>query len=189
MGVFIDLKKAFDTINHNLLLKKLAHYGVRGVANYWLASYLSNRKQYVSIDECNSELLNVLCGVPQGSILGPKLFILYVNDICNISKILKFVLFDDDTNIFCSGHDAMQLSRAISNELDKLSVLFAVNKLILNVSKTNFMVFGNSKHRNTTLQVSIKNSNIKTVYVTKFLGILIDDRLNWKEHISLICSN
>ena len=82
----------------------------------------------------------------------------------------------------------MQLSRDISNELDKLSVWFAVNKLILNVSKTNFMVFGNSKHRNTTLQVSIKNSNIKRVYVTKFLGIFIDDRLNWKEHISLICS-
>ena len=87
MGVFIDLKKAFDTINHNLLLKKLAHYGIRGVANNWLASYLSNRKQYVSIDECNSDLLNVLCGVPQGSILGQKLFILYVNDICNISKM------------------------------------------------------------------------------------------------------
>ena len=128
------------------------------------------------------------CVVYLGSLLGPKLFILYVNDICNISKILNFVLFADDTNIFCSGHDAMQLSRYISNELDMLSVWFAVNKLILNVSKTNFMVFGNSKHRNTTLQVSIKNSNIKRVYVTKFLGILIDDRLNWKEHISLICS-
>ena len=147
-----------------MLLKKLAHYGVRGGANKWLASYLSDRKQYVSIDECNSDLLNVLCGVPQGSILGPKLFILYVNDICNISKILKFVIFADDTNIFCSGHDAMQLSRYLSNELDKLSVWFAVNKLILNVSKTNFMVFGNSKQRNTILQVNIKNRKIKRVY-------------------------
>ena len=165
-----------------MLLKKLARYGVRGVANKWLASYLLNRRQYVSIDECNSDLLNVLCGVPQGSILGPKLFILYVNDICNISKILKFVIFADDTNIFCSGLDAMQLSRDLSNELDKLSVWFAVNKLIMNVSKTNFMVFGNSKQGNTTLQVSIKNSKIKRVYVTKVLGILIDDGLNWKEH-------
>ena len=126
--------------------------------------------------------------MPQGSILGPKLFILYVNDICNISKMLKFVLFADDTNIFCSGHDAMQLSRYISNELDTLSVWFAVNKLILNISKTNVMVFGNSKHSTTMLQVSIKKRNIKRVYVTKFLGILIDDILNWKEHISLICS-
>ena len=141
---------------------------------------MSIRKQYVSIDECNSDLLNVLCGVPLGYILGPKLFISYVNDICNISKILKFVLFADDTNIFCSGHAAMQLSRYLSNELDKLSVWFAVNKLTLNVSKTNFMVFGNSKQRNTILQVSIKNCNIKRVYVTNFLGILIDDRLNWK---------
>ena len=94
--------------------------------------------------------------VPQGSLLGPKLFILYVNDICNIIKILKFVLFADDTNIFCSGHDAMQLSRDLSNELDKLSVWLAVIKLILNVSNTNLMVFGNAEQRNTTLQVSIK---------------------------------
>ena len=89
---------------------------------------------------------------------GQRIFILYVNDICNISKILKFVLFADDTNIFCSGHDAMQLSRDLSNGLDKLSVWFAANKLILNVSKTNFMVFGNSKQRNTILQVSINQS-------------------------------
>ena len=102
-----------------------------------------------------------------------------IKTIVKVKVILNFVLFADDTNIFCSGHDAMQLSRDISNELDKLSVWFAVNKLILIVSKTNFMVFGNSKHRNTTIQVSIKNSNIKRVYVTKFLGILIDDRLNW----------
>ena len=110
----------------------MAHYGVRGVANKWLASYLSNRKQCVSIDKCNSELLNVLCGVLQGSILGPKLYILYVNDIilCNISRILKFVIFSDNTNMFCSGHDVLQLSRYLSNGLEKLSVWFAVKAKI-----------------------------------------------------------
>ena len=82
----------------------------------------------------------------------------------------------------------MQLSRHLTNELDRLSVFFALNKLILNVSKTNFMVFGNSKQRNTILQVSIKNSKLNRVYMTKYLGILIDDILNWNEHISLICS-
>ena len=91
---------------------------------------MSNRKQYVSIDECNSDFFNVLCGVPQGSILGPKLFILYVNDICNISKILKFVLFADDTNIFCSAHDAIQFNSIIysHNTVQLYSMRVSVTK-------------------------------------------------------------
>ena len=91
----LTLKKFLTQLTHN--------HGVRGVANKWLASYLLNRQQYVTIDDYDSDLLHVLCGVPQGSVLGPKLFAFYVNDICNISKVLKFVLFADDTNIFCSG--------------------------------------------------------------------------------------
>ena len=87
IGVFIDLKKAFDTIDHTLLLEKLRHYGVRGVANDWLSSYLENRLQYVSFGDTDSTLRNVICGVPQGSILGPKLFTLYINDICNVSPV------------------------------------------------------------------------------------------------------
>ena len=99
MGVFIDLKKAFDTIDHSLLLNKLEYYGIRGVALNWLQSYLSNRKQFVTVNGIESKNLNVKCRVPQGSILGPILFILYINDICNCSKIMNFILFADDTNV------------------------------------------------------------------------------------------
>ena len=100
VGVFIDLKKAFDTIDHNLLLRKLHFYGVRGIVFTWLESYLQDRQQYVYYNSISSSSLPISCGVPQGSILGPLLFILYINDISNVSRMLKFILFADDTNIF-----------------------------------------------------------------------------------------
>ena len=140
-----------------MLLEKLRHYGVRGVANDWLSSYLENRLQYVSFGDTDSTLRNVICGVPKGSILGPKLFIPYINDICNVSPVLKFILFADDTNIFCSGSDIVQLSIIVSNELDKLSEWFAVNKLALNLSKNNFMLFTNCR-REQNVNISINNS-------------------------------
>ena len=185
--MFIDLKKAFDTIDHSLLLKKLDHYGVRGISNDWLKSYLSDRKQYVSFNSLKSDLMSISCGVPQGSILGPKLFILYINDICNVSKLLQFVLFADDTNIFCSDVNILDLCKNVSLELDKLNIWFAVNKLSLNVSKTNFILFGNRKY-NGKVEIKINGINIERVYVTKFLGVLIDHQLNWKVHINHICN-
>ena len=100
IGIFIDLSKAFDTINHKLVIKKLHHYGVTGIALDWFISYLSNRSQFVKIQDSSSDLLNITCGVPQGSILGPLLFILYMNDIINASTLATFILFADDTNIF-----------------------------------------------------------------------------------------
>ena len=105
IGVFIDLKKAFDTVDHEILIKKLNFYGVREVGNDWIKSYLTNRKKFFEINGCASELLNVTLGVPQGSILGPKLVVLYSNDICNVSKLAKFILFADETNIFCAGNN------------------------------------------------------------------------------------
>ena len=106
-------------------------YGIRGKALSWVKSYLDNRKQYVHFDGVNSSLLKILCGVPQGSILGPKLFILYINDICNVSKILKFILFADDTNCFYTGSDFNNICNVITLELEYLNVWFALNKLFI----------------------------------------------------------
>ena len=141
----------------------------------------------MNINDHESDMANVVCGVPQGSILGPKLFILYINDICNTSSLLKFILFADDTTIFWSGRDLTELSKHMSKELVKLSIWFAINKLSLNVSKTNFMVFNN--HTNTSnVTVCINDTNIEMVYVNTFLGVLIDHKLKWKEHIKMITS-
>ena len=100
IGVFIDLKKAFHTVDHKILLSKLQCYGIRGLAQDWIKSYLANRNQYVCYNNSNSELKNIKCGVPQGSILGPGLFILYINDMCEVSKLLNIILFADVTSIF-----------------------------------------------------------------------------------------
>ena len=91
IGIFIDLKKAFDTINHDILVQKLSYYGLRGVASKWISSYLENRSQFVSYNNVNSDIQNINCGIPQGSILGLSLFILYINDLCNVTNLLTFI--------------------------------------------------------------------------------------------------
>ena len=104
-GVFIDLEKAFDTVNHEILVKKLEFYGIRGISNQWFSSYLTNRQQRVKLDGCKSSYLNITCGVPQGSILGPLLFLIYINDMKNSVKNSILHHFADDTNLLCSATD------------------------------------------------------------------------------------
>ena len=181
-GIFIDLKKAFDTVNHEILIRKAEHYGLRGKVNDWLKSYLSNRRQYVVIGEEKSRELPVTCGVPQGSVLGPKLFLLYINDITNVTNLMKFILFADDTTILCSDKNSDQLIKTINEELDRLYNWFSANKLSLNVSKTNYLLF--YKDNTSNNPIKINNEIIEKASVSKFLGVYLDDQLNWKYHIN-----
>uniref|UniRef100_A0A669CB82 Reverse transcriptase domain-containing protein n=1 Tax=Oreochromis niloticus TaxID=8128 RepID=A0A669CB82_ORENI len=185
LSVFLDLKKAFDTVNHEILLKKLERYGFRGVVLEWLKSYVGNRQQYVQINEYKSNLMDIACGVPQGSVLGPKMFIMYLNDICRVSQILKFVIFADDTNIMCSGVELPQVLEMITQELTILKKWFDINKLSLNLDKTKFMFFGNQK-KNIKIEICVDNVYLETVNEIKFLGVIIDHKLCWKPHITYV---
>jgi hypothetical protein len=113
-GIFLDLSKAFDTVNHSILLQKLEYYGFRGVAHNWLKLYLDNRKQFVTVGSISSGLLNISCGVPQGSVLGPLLFLLYINAIQNSTRILDFHLFADDSNLFYANKSLLTLETIVN---------------------------------------------------------------------------
>ena len=186
--VFLDLAKAFDTVNKDILLYKLNHYGIRGRALEWLNSYLSNRKQCVNVNGINSENLSIDIGVPQGSILGPLLFLLYINDFPECSKLLQFVMFADDTCLFVSHKNLENLQNLLESELTHVYDWLVANKLSLNVKKTNFMAFQNMNGNNTTIDIKVNGHTIPQVKVTKYLGVHIDDKLTFKNHTSHIAN-
>lgn len=183
-GIFIDLKKAFDTVNHKILLMKLEHYGVRGSYLQWFESYLTNRKQFVYYNGVSSETKTITCGVPQGSVLGPLLFLLYINDLPNISDKLRFFLFADDTNIYYESKDLVELENTINIELKKLCLWLNLNRLALNVGKTNFVIFRANKplYHNVTLIMNRKALEQKSHI--KYLGVLMDEHLTWNPQIA-----
>ena len=183
-AVFVDFQKAFDTVNHSILLAKLEHYGIRGTINKWFESYLSNRRQYVYHNGIASDMKAITCGVPQGSVLGPLLFLIYVNDLPNISDKLRFFLFADDTNIYYDSEDLIELEKTVNQELRKLTQWLNINRLALNVSKTNFVIFRANKkvYHNVTLVLNRKAIEQKDH--VKYLGVLMDEHLNWKKQIS-----
>ena len=188
IGVFLDLSTAFDTVDHSILLRKLYFYGIRGTAYEWFESYLSNRKQCVLYDGVQSSMKTIKCGVPQGSILGPLLFLIYINDLATICKHTLPFLFADDTNLFKHGNDLNEMVNSLNQELLDISLWLKVNKLSLNVKKTHYMVFTSKKCTPNSLDITIDGCNIDRVKHTKFLGVFIDEKLNWKKHVSYISS-
>ena len=145
LSTFLDLSKAFDTVDHRILLAKLEHYGIRGVELRWFKSYLNKRTQYVYYKEFRSELEYIIYGVPQGSILGPLLFLLYINDIVNCSKVFKFILFADDSTLYVSHKSLDSLITIVNEELENVRKWIISNKLTLNLDKTHYIIFNRNK--------------------------------------------
>ena len=137
----MDLQKAFDTVDHPILLSELSHYGIRGVSNDWSKSYLSNRSQYVSINGYDSGPAAINCGVPQGSVLGPLLFLLYINDLNQAIKFCKVHHFADDTNLLCMSNSIKKLNKLVNADLKHQVNWFNANKISLNVRKTEMVIF------------------------------------------------
>ena len=159
------------------------------MSNDWVRSYLSNREQFVSNDGINSPLKRIKCGVPQGSILGPLLFLVYINDLSKISNLLYIVMFADDTNVFFTGKNLKELETVMNRELALLYEWLCANKLSLNISKTHYMVFRPPRTiLNYNICLKINNEEINSVEQTKFLGVILDSHFTWKAHINYIKS-
>ena len=187
VGIYLDLQKAFDTVNHEILLCKLYNYGIRGVPHSWFQSYLKNRKQFTSVNGVCSDDALITCGVPQGSVLGPILFLLYINDMPNAVPGEKLRLFADDTNLFVVSKTAKELNSLANIQLNKLNHWLLANKLHLSIEKTSYTAFPSSGPPCLKdMEVRVENSKIQQVPCCKYLGVIIDEDLKWIKHIELV---
>ena len=185
-GIFIDLQKAFDTVNHQLLLNKLHHYGIRGTALACFTSYLNNRSQLILGNGYNSSHRNITSVVPQGSVLGPLLFLIYINDFPSSSSKLSFYHFADDTNIYFELDSLNTLQKVVNKELRHVKKWLDANKLSLKYNnKTNFVIFHSAQNSlNHSINIKIGNQYDKQAKYVKFLGLLLGENLSWEYHIS-----
>ncbi len=184
--VFLDLKKAFNTVDHDILLKKLSKYNFSPEAVDWFRSYLINRKQLVKVNGVKSGLKDVVCGVPQGSILGPLLFILYINDMYEYLVESRINLYVDDTALYYSMHDIVHLMNTLTVEMNHVGEWLRANRSTLNISKTKLVIFGSpAKLRNLpALNLSLYGNEIENCM--KYLGVLLDCSLSFEQHIEYL---
>ena len=186
VGVFLDLRKAFDTVDPLILLSKLESYGILGRELSLIRCFLSNRKQYVKIGDAVSPDVSMEVGTPQGSCLSPLLFKIFINDIVKSSNLVHFNLFADDTAIYIKGKCISELFTIVNRELDKIGNWILANKLALNLDKTVFLLFSGNKKVNVLPEVKIFGTVIQNKSLVKFLGLYIDDRLSWKPQIDYV---
>ena len=189
-GIFLDLSKAFDTVDNKILLSKLDHYGIRGSAFNLLKSYLTDRKQYVQIGKHKSEHLQINCGVPQGSVIGPLLFILYINDLHKACSLGHLRIFADDTTVFFRCSTKEEITSKGTQIMSQLNTWFKANKLTLNSGKSTFIVFRSNKNPTTNLpeKINFDNTSIVRSGSSKYLGVTLDEHVTWNQHITEVCN-
>jgi hypothetical protein len=188
VGLFCDFSKAFDTVNHRILLDKLSVYGIRGPALHLLTSYLNRRQQCVAIKDSTSRLLSIERGVPQGSILGPLLFLVYINDLVRIDSTLFYKIFADDSNSFFSGRSVSAIQPHIQSFVCELTTWCRSNALIVNPSKTKLVIFRpKNKKLDQDLAIVMDGYDLEVVDEAKFLGVWLDKHLTWSKHVLELC--
>ena len=186
LAAIIDVKKAFDCVNHNILLNKLERYGIRGVPLRWLTSYLADRKCYVELGDYKSKMNTFNIGVPQGSILGPLLFLIYVNNLPKFSNNLHTQLFADDTIVFNTGNNIDTLINSTNAELTKLNDWTRANKLTIHPGKTKLLIVSNRIPSNSNFNIRFLDTEVHQSNCCKYLGVHLDNKLSFKDHIKYI---
>ena len=184
--LLIDFSKAFDMVDHGILLNKLEHYGIRQHHLSWFKTYLTDRRQYVHLNKHNSEQLTLKHSVPQGSILGPLLFIIYINDLPLVSKLASYIFYADDANIIVTANDITELTQKVKTVLQLIDSWVTGNGLKLNIKKTKYMVFTNRHNIDRDLNLTLNGTKIEYTERERFLGVIVDSNLSWAAHINLL---